>query len=126
MANEITVNVTLQVAKGALAAESLGLSAKFTFAGVNIIKKTMSIPTTAGGTVLDVSGLSGLGMGVYKNLDSTNYLDLMTGTTGASGVAFARLLALECAYFRWTAAITAPAALANTAAVELEYMILEP
>ena len=122
MANEITVNATLQFAKGNVASEGLGVNAKFTMTGTNYVKKTQAIPTTAGGTALDVSGLSTLGFGIFKNNDGTNAIDLMTAV---SGTVFATINPGECALIRFPSSVSAPAALAQTATCQLQYQVLE-
>lgn len=126
MANEITVTAVLQynnTAKG-LPNEILSLnSVSFSITGVNYQKGSMTVPTTAGGTAIPLGGVSTSGGWCFvKNTDSTNYCQIMTAV---SGTAFIRLMPGEAAVFRLDAGITAPAALANTASIKLDYMILE-
>lgn len=123
MANEITVSASLAVAKGSVASESLTVSAlKATLAGVNFIKETQTIPTTAGGTAINLGGLASVGWMLIKNNDATNYVDIMSAV---SGTAFARLLPGEICLLRLTPALTAPAALAHTASTQIEYEFAE-
>jgi hypothetical protein len=123
MANEITISASLAVAKGNVGSEALAVSAlKANLAGVNFIKETQTIPTTAGGTAIALGGLGSVGWFMVKNLDVTNYVDIMTAV---SGVAFARLLPGEICLLRLTPALTAPAALAHTASVAIEYHMAE-
>lgn len=123
MANEISITASLSVAKGNLATESLTVSAVHaTLTGKQITKGTQTIPTTAGGTAVVLGGLGSVGWIHVKNLDTTNYVDLMTAV---SGTAFARLKPGEVALLRLPPAITAPAALANTASVDIEFLLIE-
>ena len=123
MANEITISASLAVAKGNLASEALAVSAiKATLTGKQVVKATQTVPTTAGGTAIGLAGLGSVGWVFIKNMDATNYVDIMTAV---SGTAFARLLPGEICLLRLTPAITAPAALAHTAAVDIEYEFVE-
>lgn len=123
MANEITISGSLAVAKGNVASEALTVSGlKATLTAEDFIKATQSIPTTAGGTAINLGGLSNVGWVLIKNNDNTNYVDIMTAV---SGTAFARLKPGEFCLLRLTPAITAPAALANTAAVMIEILLIE-
>jgi hypothetical protein len=85
-----------------------------------------SAPTTSGGTVIPVSSLANVGLCLIQNLDPTNYCDILSGLTGSSGVAFARLLPGDPPFlFRFTPAVTAPAVLAHTAPTLLQILMLE-
>lgn len=83
---------------------------------------TMSVPTTAGGTAIPKGGIGTLGWAIVKNNDATNFVELMTAV---SGTVFAKLKPGEVAMFRFPGTVTAPAALANTGAVKIEYLFLE-
>lgn len=123
MANEITISASLSVAKGNVSSEALAISAlKATLAGEDFIKATQSIPTTAGGTAIGLGGLSTVGWMLIKNNDNTNFVDILTAV---SGTAFARLKPGEICLFRIAPALTAPAAMANTAAVMIESILIE-
>src|ERR1043165_6248239 len=126
MASEITVTATLSYANAAhsIAQKLLTLAGvQFNITGKEYAAGMMSVPTTAGGTAIPVSNLATLGWAMFKNNDATNYVELLSA---ASGTKFAKLAPGEIALFRFSSNITAPAALANTAAVNLEYLILEP
>jgi hypothetical protein len=125
MANEITVSASLQYLNPAQNIPQVLfslLNQVYSITGKNYEWGSMSVPTTAGGTVIPVANLSSLGWSMFKNNDSTNYVDLLSAT---SGTAFARLMPGESALFRINPGITAPAALAHTAAVLITYLILE-
>ena len=127
MANEITVTGSLSYANltAGIAAKVLSLLSKsVSITGVNYIQGTFKVPTTSGGTVLPgLSSLASVGWGMFINHDATNFVDLLTAAS--TGTAFARLKPGECALFRLTPAMTAPAAKSDTAICDLEYLVLE-
>lgn len=125
MSNELSVTASLQYTNSAknIASKSLAVQASlFSISGTNYSAGTQSVPTTAGGTAIPVSNLASLGWAMFKNNDPTNYVDILTAV---GGTAFARLQPGEILLMRINPAITAPAALAHTAAVEMEYLICE-
>lgn len=123
MANEATVTAVLQFAKGNVSTKSLSATNKqFTVSGTNYLLETQSIPTTAGGTAIKIGGLATVGLALIKNNDGTNYVQIMDAV---SENVIMRLLPGEVALFRFDAAVTAPAAIAHTGAVQIEYLILE-
>lgn len=126
MANEITVTATLQYYNTGknLPQEVLTLQAtSFNITNSNYVKGTKSFPTTAGGTAIPLGGVTAsLGWAWFKNTDSTNYITLLSAVSGTTLI---RLLAGEACVFRFDPGVTAPAILANTAAVVVDYMILE-
>ena len=83
-------------------------------------RNTQSIPTSA--TALSLANLAGTTLGAYviKNLDSTNYVDILTNT---SGVTILHVMPEMIATGYFPSTITAPAAKSHTAACLLEYMI---
>ena len=94
--------------------------------GNKYVEQIVLTSTTAGGTAIPVSNLANLGFMLIQNLDTLNYVDVMTGTTGAGGVAFARLMPGDPPFlFRWTAGITAPALLAHGAAALVSILMME-
>lgn len=70
---------------------------------------------------LKLGELTALGWCLFKNLDSTNYVELRVSTGGAK---FAKVPPLGVALFYFAADVTAPYAIANTAACQCEYQIL--
>lgn len=125
MANEILASGSLSYTNVAKGISNLSLTEQpsyFTITGYEAQSSTMNVPTTAGGTAIPLGSVGTIGWCFFKNLDPTNYLDILTA---ASGTAFLRLLPGEFAICRLTPAITAPAALAHTAATLLQYLILE-
>jgi hypothetical protein len=118
MANEITLQLKMTVAKGFLAHREDPGTLLVDMTGTNATGGVQSIGTT--GETLSVTDLGTAGYAYFRNLGPTNYVDLGTGTT--TFVAFARLKAGEAAIMRLGTA--APTARANTAAVNLQYYIL--
>ena len=97
-------------------------STSFTLVGDNYKQYIQTVPTTAGGTALDVSGLTTPRWFACINRDPTNYIGILTAV---SGTEIARLKPGEGAMFPLAPGITAPAAIANTAAVDLEVLVIE-
>ena len=121
MSQEITVSATLQVAKN-WAAKSLTASFKPDLNGTNFVQESQSIPTTAGGTAINLGNLASLGWYLIKNLDTANNVDLLDAVSGHT---INTLKPGECAMGRFASGVTAPAMLAHTASVQVEYLILE-
>ncbi len=125
MATEIQVSAELQYTNAAqnISAKSLAIVASlFSITGKEYVQGMMSVPTTAGGTAIPVSGLANVGWAYFKNNDATNYIELYNA---ASGTKFAKLFPGEVCVLRFAPSVVAPAALANTLAAQLEYLILE-
>ena|SRR5688572_23455516 len=70
---------------------------------------------------LILGDLSSLGYAIFVNRDTTNFVEIRTGTGGTKIV---KLKAGEKACFRFGSGVTAPYAIADTAAVQLEYLIV--
>jgi len=94
----------------------------FAITGSNYKQQIQTIPTTAGGTAIDVLGLTTPRWFAAINRDATNYVDIMTAV---SGTAIIRLKAGEGCFLPLNSGITAIAALANTASVSLEVLVIE-
>ncbi len=125
MASEIQVTATLIYTNAAqnIAAKTLSVTgSQFSITGKEYVSGMMSVPTTANGTAIPVSNLASLGWAYFKNNDATNYVDIYNAV---SGTLFLRIYPGEVAMFRFTPTVTAPAAIAHTLAVQLEYLILE-
>ena len=125
MANEITISGSLQYANPARNISNKALSVsnvKATITGYNYTSGTMTVPTTAGGTAIPLASLTSVGWAIFKNNDATNYVEIMTAVSGSK---FAQILPGECTLLRFSPSVTAPAAIAHTASIELEFLILE-
>ena len=111
MASGINVNLSVQ---GLSVAQS----------GTKYCQGVQAVPTTSGGTAIPcLTSLANLGYAMFVNLDQTNYVDIYTAVSGSSII---RLLPNDIAGpFRFSPTVTAPAALAHTATVNLQYLVLE-
>lgn len=70
---------------------------------------------------LDLGGLATLGWAFFMNLDETNYVEIRSATGASNDIIW--IPALTPAVFRFGSDISAPYAIANTAACDLEYLI---
>jgi hypothetical protein len=119
MANELTVNASLayEDSEGsdvslAVADDLVNVSTK------KFIKAKQNIGTTE--EAIGLGEVTSLGWAMFKNCDATNYIEIKTGT---GGTVIMKLLAGECAMFRFGSGITAPYAIANVAC-QMEYLIV--
>jgi hypothetical protein len=118
MANEITLQLKMTVAKGFLAHREDPGTLLVDMTGTNATGGVQAIGTS--GEALSVTDVSTPGYAYFRNLGPTNFVEIGTGTT--TFVAFAKLKAGEAAIMRL--GTTAPTARANTAPVNLQYYIL--
>lgn len=79
---------------------------------------TQSIATSE--TAINLGGVSSLGYCIIVNRDPTNYVEIKTAT---SGTIFAKLFPGELAMFRIGSGVTAPYAVANSGAVQIEILL---
>ncbi len=122
MANEITYSYSIGVSKSNLI-NSKSASGSITMNGSHYASGAMNIPTTAGGTAIPLGSVATNGTACFKNLDATNYVEIGVQVTGTF-YPLIRLKPGEPAYLRISPSAV-PYALANTAAVALEYLIYE-
>lgn len=129
MANEITIAAYLQYVNSAAGITQINYPftnaiKTISIAGKNYVFGTKSFPTTAGGTAIPLGGVATPGgWGIFQNLDATNYAQILNAV---SGTVFARLTPADPPIvLRLDDTVTAPAILANTAAVICAYLILE-
>ena len=122
MANELTLSGSITFNDTDEMASVSALNVSMT--GTRFIHMRKSI-NYAAEEALDLGELSGSSLGWFyaKNLDSTNYLEIRSGTGASNDVI--KLKAGEFCLFRWGSDVTAPYALANTASCLLEYRIYE-
>ena len=126
MSNPITAGASLSLNAAGVNVSLSQQNISVAQTGSKYSEQIILTATTSGGTVIPVSGLANLGFCLIQNLDPTNYVDIMTGLAGSSGVAFARLLPGAPPFlFRFTPAVTAPALLAHTAGCLCQLLILE-
>jgi hypothetical protein len=126
MSNPITAGASLSLNAAGVNVSLSQQNISVAQTGSKYSELIMAVPVTAGGTVIPVSSLANVGLCLIQNLDPTNYVTLMTGTTGASGIAFARLLPGDPPFlFRFDPSVTAPALLAHTAIAACQILLLE-
>ena len=125
MANELSVSMSFTYEKGNVEEISRTVSAKLVTVSGNRIFHHIQAIGFAAEEALNLGELSSpFGWFWAKNLDDTNYVEIRFGT-GAS-LDMVRLNAGEPCFFRLGSDITAPYAIANTASVDLEYVIFPP
>ena len=124
MANEINVSFSVQTtAKSAIVNRSFSTKASFTAAAPNIAGLSQSIPTTSGGTAIALGAVATPGVAYFINNDATNYVQIGI-VVSATFYPLLKLFPGEGAAVRIDGGAV-PYARANTAAVVLEYAILD-
>ena len=121
MAQEITVTARLSVSKGFLVQKMDPGAVLIDMSGTAAIGGAQDIGTSTNAESITMSDVSSAGYAWFRNTDTTNYVEIGTGT-GASFAPFIKLKAGEIAVCRL--GTNAPTAKANTAAVKLQYYIL--
>lgn len=122
MASELTVSVSLSGAK-TWALKNLQLAGiQPDMAGTKFMQGSQLVPTTAGGTAINLGTLATVGWFLIINRDTTNFVSLYNAV---SGTKFAKLKFGEPCCGRFDPSVTAPAAIADTAACLIEYLIFE-
>ena len=117
MANELTVSCSLRFSKSGREASKAYGGIQLTVTGDAWVFAVQNIAITE--EAIGLGDVGTPGFMIAKNLDSTNYLSLRPGTGTANAV---KMKAGEPCLFRIS---TAPWAIANTAACDLEYLIIE-
>ena len=121
MANELTLSASLAYEDSEGADEVLAIAEKIASVSTKkYVKAKQNIGTSE--EAIGLGEVTSLGFSIFINRDSTNYLELRSGTGAANDII--RINAGEFAMFRWGSDVTAPFAIANTAACQMEYMIL--
>ena len=120
MANEVTLSVSLNYVRGKtnITVEESNLNVDVT--GDLLVHHVQNVGF-ASEEALDLGGVTAGGYMFARNLDATNFVSIRSGT-GATNVI--KLKPGEVALFRLSDAATAPFAIADTAAVDLEYLLL--
>ena len=120
MADEITLTISLKFNKGSTTftegVNDLGIDV----AGSVIMHNRQSVGTLEEAIVLGDVGMGGYILAI--NRDATNFVEIRAATGVADMV---KLLPGEPACFRFPASATAPFAIADTGACELEYWLIE-
>ncbi len=120
MADELTLNATLNYSDDEDADETLQAAEVLaTVSAKKYVKSKQNIGTSE--EAIGLGELASLGWALFINRDTVNFLEIRVGTGGTKIV---KLKAGEFAFFRFGSGITAPFAIADTAAVQLEYIIV--
>jgi hypothetical protein len=118
MANEATVTTSLQFAKGSVNLTLSDAASTFDVTGTRYVRGVQDVGTVE--EALDMGDLTDPGWCYMRNLDTSNFV-LVYAANGETN--FMKLKAGEHACFRLVA--TAPSVKADTANVDLEYMIVQ-
>ncbi len=120
MANEITLNASLAYEDSEDADVLMDVVDKLATVSVKrYVKGKQSIGTSE--EAINLGDLSAPGYALFRNRDETNFINLKVATAGAI---FAKLLPGEIALLRLGSGAQAPYAIADTAACQLEYLIV--
>lgn len=117
MANELTLTAALSFSKGKVSVAMNLSGLQVTVSGSDYLHETMTVPTSI--TALGLGSVATPGFIIIRNNDATNYVDVYDS---AAGNACVRIKPGEIAMFRF--AVTTPAAKANTASVQIEYLLI--
>jgi hypothetical protein len=120
MANEITITASLSFNKPLVTNGTVGKSVnnlQINVSGTVYHEGAMLVPTSE--TTIPIGSLTTPGWAVITNLDPTNYVQIYC-VTGQKGV---KLLPGETAFFPFDDSGT-PYAKANTASVQIEFLII--
>ena len=120
MANEVTVGVSLSFTKSGVTDSLSWSDLKFDVSGSKLTHVVHEI-TVAADDLLDIGDITTPGFMIVRNLDDTNFVTI--GGAASLATQTIKLKAGECALFRHAG--TAPVASADTAAVNIEYLLIE-
>ena len=118
MAKELTLSASLKFTKGSVNISQARSGVQLDVAGDDFVTQTQTVGVTE--EALDLGDLGTLGYVLIRNLDTTNFVSVRSGTGAANLV---RVPAGGIALFMLASA--APFVIANTAAVKIEYTMIE-
>ncbi len=119
MSNELTVTGIVRFDNGSISVDFGKASIKLDVSGDKYVHRIQEIGTSE--EAIGLGDLGTPGYAIFFNRDSTNFVEIRPATGVADLV---KLKAGEIAVFRITSDAT-PYAIADTAAVDLEYLIIE-
>ena len=121
MAGEISVRAWLGFAKGGSASHLDSLVLSLTMTGTSFFRHRQTVGTVQEALVLgEFSPAEAYFLAI--NRDATNYV---TFKPASSGVASAVALPGEVVLFRWERNVVAPFVQADTAAIQLDYLLIQ-
>lgn len=120
MANEINLTASLSVYKNTVMSAAIGraLTRAFTMTGNYMIEGVVTVATSA--TAIPLGSVTTPHWSYFFNTDANNFLTIRNGASGAD---LLKLKAGECAFCPLLDSAT-PYAVADTAAIVLEYLII--
>jgi hypothetical protein len=121
--NEITYSFNVLLKNGSLGDQFASSSKSADQAAANLVRNVQNIGTGVGGTALALGGVATPGFAIFQNLDPVppgNYVEIGS-FSGGTFYPFLKLKAGEMEMAR--VGVAAPYARANTAAVNLFYII---
>ena len=123
MASELTLSGTIDYSDSEGSSEILQVLEKVANVSTKKhVKHKMNVGLSEETISLGATGeITSPGWAIFINRDSTNFINLKVA---ASGAIFAKLLPGEFAMLRLGSGATAPVAIADTAACQMEYMIV--
>ena len=121
MANELVVSASLKFEKTGGSVDGAFGGIQINVTGDNCIRHVQAVGTSE--EALSLGDVAAGGYWLFKNLDSTNYMEIRQGTGIADLV---RINAGEIALFRLASDATAPFVIANTASVNLLCIGVDP
>jgi len=123
MANELEIQGSIFFAKGNTARTGLKTAViKVDVSGDGHIIASQNVGTSEEALILGDVSTSALGLCMIVNKDATNFVEIRPGTTVADLI---KIKAGEFALFRFADLVTAPFAIADTAAVEVDIYLFE-
>lgn len=121
MANELTITASLAFAKGNVASTSRAVSnLTVDVSGSAYAAIVQNVGTSE--EQLDFGAVTTPGYCLIKNLDSTNYVEIRAGTGVADLI---KISPGKSCLFPFAADCTAPFAIANSSAVNVEMLLVE-
>jgi hypothetical protein len=120
MANELTISASFRFAKGTIDISEGRGGKTVTVSGTKYTRLMQAIPTSE--EAIDIGEVGTPGYCFIRNLDATNYVSIRPATGGTNTM---ELKAGEFCLFRWARTVSAPFAIANTASVTIEIILIE-
>lgn len=117
MANELTLNLSVNYRKNAVSMSMTSGSVGITVTGDDYIRGTYTATTSS--TAIPLGSVTSPGYCTITNKDASNYVEILDAVAGNVCI---RVLPGDWAVFRFTT--TAPAIKAHTASCKVEYMII--
>jgi hypothetical protein len=118
MANELTLSASIKFAKGSISVSEGKSGVQLDVAGDDFVTKTQNIGTSE--EPLNLGDISTPGYVLMRNTDATNFVSVRSGSGAANLI---KIPAGGIALFMCEA--SAPHVIANTAAVKIEYTMIE-